>query len=286
MVLTKEIIGKINEFVYQKPRSIEEIAKHINVNWRTANRYVDRITKEEGTISTKVFRGGTRGALKIVFWNNIEKFHASEIQERLFNQIISSKGKKDFSPSEIFQFVEKDKKKMRVMNENEYNSVSNSKDFVNRLRNAERQVLFFSGNLTFSNIAYHDKNIRNVLEELGRKKVTSKILTRVELAGIKNIQDVLSINKRIGHDAIEVRHCYQPLRATIIDGKEASFKEVLDPQEYAKDELKSRLYVLYHIYDEGWIEWLQKVFWHLFRSSIDAKKRMEELELFMSKESA
>lgn len=280
MVLTKEIIGKINEFVYQKPRSIDEIAKHINVNWRTANRYVDRISKEEGTISTKLFRGGTRGALKVVFWNNIEKLHASEIQERLFNQIISGKHKKDFSPSEIFQFVDKGKKKMRVMNENEYNSAPNSKDFVDRLRGAERQILFFSGNLTFSNIAYHDENIRNILEELGKKKVSSKILTRVELAGIKNIQDVLSINKRIGHDSIEVRHCYQPLRATIIDNKEASFKEVLDPQEYAKDELKSKLYVLYHIYDEEWIEWLQKVFWHLFRRSIDAQKRMEELELF------
>ena len=283
MVLTKEIVAKINEFVYQKPRSIDEIAKHISVNWRTANRYVDKISKDEGTISTKVFRGGTRGALKIVFWNNMEKFHASEIQERLFNQIISGKHKKDFSPSEIFQFVDKDKKKMKVMNEKEYNSVSNSKDFVDRLRNAERQILFFSGNLTFSNVAYHDKSIRDILEELGKKKVSSKILTRVELAGINNIQDVLSLNKRIGHDAIEIRHCYQPLRATIIDSKEATFKEVLDPQEYAKDELKSKLYILYYIYDEAWIEWLQKVFWHLFRRSIDAKKRIEELEVFSPK---
>lgn len=280
MVLTKEITGKINEFVYKKPRSIDEIAKHIKVNWRTANRYVDRISKEEGTISTKVFRGGTRGALKVVFWNNIEKFHVSDIQERLFNQIISGKNKKDFSPSEIFQFVEKDKKKMIVMNESEYNSVSNSKEFVDRLRNAERQILFFSGNLTFSNVAYHDKNIRDILEELGKRKISSKILTRVELAGINNIQDVLSINKRIGHNAVEIRHCYQPLRTTIIDNKEATFKEVLDPQEYAKDELKSKLYILYYIYDEEWIEWLQKVFWHLFRRSIDADKRMEELELF------
>jgi len=280
MVLTKETIGKINEFVYQKPRSIDEIAKHISVNWRTANRYVDRISKEEGTISTKVFRGGTRGALKIVFWNNVERFHASEIQERLFNQIISGKDKKDFSPSEIYQFVDKNKKKMRVMNENEYNSLTNTKDFIDRMRKAERQILFFSGNLTFSNVLYHDQRIRDILEELGRKKISSKILTRVELAGIKNIQDVLSINKRIGYDAVEVRHCYQPLRVTIIDNKEASFKEVLNPEEYAKDELKSRLYVIYHIYDEEWVEWLQKVFWHLFRRSIDANKRIEELELF------
>ena len=67
-MLTKDIIQKINEFVYAKPRSVDEIAKLINVNWRTANRYVEKIAVEEGTISAKVFREGTPGALKVVFW--------------------------------------------------------------------------------------------------------------------------------------------------------------------------------------------------------------------------
>ncbi|MFH0929281.1 MAG: hypothetical protein V1818_02910 [Candidatus Aenigmatarchaeota archaeon] len=279
MVLTKEMTKKINDFVYLKPRSIDEIAKNIKVNWRTADRYVEKISKELGTISTKVFRGGTRGALKVVFWNNSENFNSSEIRERLFNQIVFGKQKKDFSPSEIVQFVDKDKKIIKVMTENEYNSTSNSKDFADRLKSAEKQILFFSGNLTFSNTKNHDKRIRDIIEELGRKKVSTKILSRVELAGLDTIQDVLSINSRIGYDAVEMRHCYQPLRATIIDSKEASFKEVLDPEDYAKDEMKHKLYVVYHIYDEEWIEWLQKVFWHLFRGSIDAKKRIEELEL-------
>lgn len=281
MVLTKEITGKINEFVYTKPRSINEIAKFINVNWRTANRYVEKISKEEGTISTKVFREGTPGALKVVFWSNIEKLHASEVQERLFKRIEFGNVREDFSPTEIFQFVDKNKKKLKIMNRKQYNSPSNFKDFVDRLKRAERQILFFSGNLTFSNMAWHDKKIRDILEELGRVKISSKILARVELAGIKNIQNVLSINKRIGFDAVEVRHCYQPLRTTIIDDKEVVFKEVLDPKNYPKSELKHKLYILYYIYDENWIEWLQKVFWRLFRGSIDAKKRMEELKLFM-----
>jgi uncharacterized protein YfkK (UPF0435 family) len=280
-MLNKELIQKINEFVYTKPRSIHEIAKFIKVNWRTANRYIEKMSKEEGMVSTTVFREGTPGALKVVFWNNIEKLHASEVQERLFKQIEFLKKKEDFSPSEIFQFVDKNKKKIRIMNEKQYNSPSNFKDFVDRLKEAERQILFFSGNLTFSNLAYHDKTIRNILEELGKEKISSKILTRVELAGIKNIEDVLSINKRIGYDAIEIRHCYQPLRTTIIDDKEAAFKEVLDPKNYAKGELKHKMYILYYIYDENWIEWLQKIFWHFFRSSIDAKKRIEELKLFM-----
>jgi hypothetical protein len=278
-MLSKEIISKINEFVYTKPRTVQEVAKLINVNWRTANRYIEKISKEEGTLSTTVFREGSPGALKIVFWNNIEKLHASEIQERLFKQIEFGKNREDFSPSEIFQFIDKNKKKLRIMNERQYNSVSNFKDFVDRLERTKRQILFFSGNLTFSNLAYHDKKIRDVLEELGKEKISSKILTRVEFAGIENIENVLSINKRIGYDAVEIRHCYQPLRTTIIDNKEAVFKEVLYPKDYAKGELKRRLYILYYIYDEDWIEWLQKVFWHLFRSSIDARRRIEELKL-------
>jgi len=281
MVLTKDITKKINEFVYTKPRNIHEIAKHIKVNWRTANRYIEKISKEEGIISTRIFREGTPGALKIVFWSNIEKLHASEIQERLFKRIESGQTRIDFSPSEIFQFVDKNKKKMRTMSEKQYYSAFSFKEFINRIKLSERQILFFSGNLTFSNIGYGKNKVIKVLEELAKKKISLKILTRVERAGIENIKNVLSINKRIGHDVVEIRHCYQPLRANITDDKVAVFKEVLDPKDYAKGELKRKLYILYYIYDENWIEWLQKVFWHLFRSSIDARKRMEELKLLM-----
>lgn len=167
------------------------------------------------------------------------------------------------------------------MDEKQYNSLSNIKDFISVLKGANRQILFFSGNLTFINYAYHDKKIQNILEEIGREKIASKILTRVELAGIKNIENVLSMNKRMGVDVVEIRHCYQPLRATIVDDKVAMFKEVLDPSKYAKGELKQKLHIFYYLYDEDWIEWLQKIFWYLFRNSIDAKKRIEELKLFV-----
>ena len=280
-MLTKENIQKINEFVYPKPRSINEIAKHINVNWRTANRYIEKISKELGTISTRVFRGGTRGALKIVFWNNVEKLHASETQERLFKHIELGKTKEDFSPSEIFQFVDQKKKKLEMINRNQYYSASHFKKFMSELREAKRQILFFSGNLTFTNLSDQNKRILNVLEELAEKKISLKFLTRVELAGIENIQNVISINKKIGYDVIEIRHSSQPLRANIIDSKFAVLRESLDPKDYSKDELKEKMYILYYIYDEGWIEWLQKTFWHLFRVSIDAKKRMEELKLLI-----
>jgi hypothetical protein len=92
---------------------------------------------------------------------------------------------------------------------------------------------------------------------------------------------MLAINKRVGWDAIEIRHCYQPLRATITDNEVAVLREILNPEIYQKGELKEKLYVLYYIYDKDWIEWMQRIFWHLFRSAIDAKKRMEELKLIM-----
>lgn len=278
-MLTKEIIEKINEFVYTKPRSINDIARLLKVNWRTADRYVEKISKEEGTISTSVFRAGTPGALKIVFWNNVERISSSEVQERLFRQIEQGRKRDDFSASEIFQFVSRKKKKIKIMSQEEYYSGDNIKDFMENLKRAKRQVLFFSGNLTFINNSFKGNTMKDVLEDLGREKVSLKILTRVELAGLENIEDVLSINKRIGKDAVEIRHCYHPLRSTIIDDKVAVMKEVLDPKNYAKGELKQKLYVLYYIYDEEWISWLQKTFWHLFKSSIDAKKRIEELKL-------
>jgi hypothetical protein len=280
-MLTKEVIRKINEFVYQKPRSIQEIANLLKVNWRTADRWVRKIESEEGTISTRVFREGTPGALKIVFWNPMEKFHASEVQERLLKIIEVGRFKQDFSPSEIFQFVDKRKKKLKVMTEKEYYSDSNFKDFINRLKRAKRQNLFFSGNLTFINYSYEGITALKVIEKLAERKVASKALTRVEWAGIDNIRKALAINKRVGWDAIEIRHCYQPLRATLTDNKMAVLRETLNPENYQKGELKEKLYILYYIYDKDWIEWLQRIFWHLFRSSIDAKKRMEELKLIM-----
>lgn len=57
---------RISDFVYQKPRTVQEIAQFLRVNWRTADRYVEKIAWEEGTLATRTFREGTRGALKVV----------------------------------------------------------------------------------------------------------------------------------------------------------------------------------------------------------------------------
>ena len=277
-MLNTELVKKIQEFVYQKPRTVQEIAQLIRKNWRTADRYVERIIDEYGTLSIRTFREGTRGALKIVFWQELEKLNATEFQERLFKQIESGRKKEDFSPSEIYQYVGKDKKEAAILLEDEYSSKKNFEDFEKLLREAKSSIMFFSGNLTFSNMNYHDKKILQVIEELAKKGISTKILTRVEIAGIENIKNILAINNKIGKNMIEIRHCFQPLRATLIDNKIAVFKEIKDPKQYSKDELKQKINILYYIYDKEWNEWLQKIFWNLFRSSISAEKRVEDIE--------
>ena len=277
-MLDSKIIKKINEFVYKKPRTVQEIALLLNKNWRTANRYIEQIIKEQGTLSIRTFREGTRGALKVVYWNNIEQIHSTEFQQRLFEQIRSSKNKADFSPSEIYQYVDPKQKSAKILTNKQYTSKENFENYMNLLKSAESQILFFSGNLTWSNMGHHDMKIRSVVEELADKNIPSKILTRVEIPGLDSIKNILTINDRTGKNMIEVRHCFQPLRATIIDNKVAVFKEIQDPKDYASDELKEKITILYSIYDKDWIEWLQKVFWNLFRVSMSAKRRVKDIE--------
>ncbi|MBD3263257.1 hypothetical protein GF374_02670 [Candidatus Woesearchaeota archaeon] len=277
-MLNAKITKKINDSVYQKPRTIQEISHLIKKSWRTASRYVQQISKEHGTISVRTFRKGTRGALKIAYWNNIERIHSTEFRRHLFEQIRSGKNKADFSPSEIYQYVDEKNKAAKILTDEQYTSKENFEDYMNLLRSAESQVLFFSGNLTWSNMGHHDIKIRSIVEELAEKNIPSKILTRVEIPGLASIKNILAINTRLGKKGIRVRHCFQPLRATIVDNKVAVFKETQDPENYKGDELKEKITIIYYIYDKEWIEWLQKVFWNLYRVSISANKRIKDIE--------
>lgn len=276
-MLDTKTIKQINDFVYVKPRTMQEIAHLLQKNWRTANSYVEKIEKETGSISTRTFREGTRGALKIVYWNNVEKIHSSEFQEKLFRKIEAGKKTEDFSPFDIYQYVDENKRNVSSeMVDDE--SKTRIQDFVNALRSAQSQVLFFSGNASFINLPYGKKKIIDLIEELAKNKISIKVLTRIELPGLDNIKELTAINDRIGKEAIEIRHCEQPLRVTIIDNKLARLKEIKLPDKYKEGELKKKTFIFYEIYDEEWIEWLQKVFWNLFRTAIPAKKRLDGLK--------
>src|SRR3989338_502632 len=107
-------IKKIEDFVCQKPRSVQELAVHLGKNWRTVDRYIEEIQKNFGTISTRVFREGTRGALKIVYWSSVDKISSSVFQEKLEEEITRARKKEDFSAFDIFQHISDKNKSAHV----------------------------------------------------------------------------------------------------------------------------------------------------------------------------
>lgn len=271
MVVQKEIKDAILRLIQQKPRTVQEIAETIDKNWRTADRYVEIIAQETGLIATRIFREGSRGALKVVYWNSLERAKGSAYQERLLQKIVQGKRKEDFSPLDIYQFVEPDNRK--AFAETTEFSQQQQIRFDYLLSQAQQQILFFSGNLSWVELG---PNIHRVLEELAKRKVRIKVLTRVDITSQKNTEEMLSLNQRIGWDAIEIRHCEQPLRAIIVDERFASIKEVMSPL-YCR-ELKEKTFLFYLIEDQEWTGWLQKVFWNFWGQSIDARERIKTLE--------
>ncbi len=272
-MLTTEIIKKINDFVYVKPRTVEEIAGHIGKNWRTANRYAERIVEQQGTISMRTFREGTRGALKIVFWSNIERIHATSFQEKLFGKIEAGRKKEDFSPFDIYQHVDAGKKSAFMEEQIDESATAINKDIPDLLRGTERQVLLFSGSLSWANLKQGNFKTIDLFEELAKRNIPINVIANVDLASMNNVKKFLAINERIGKQVIEVRHRDQPIRAVVIDTKLARFKEIRKPSDKRK-----KTFIFYGIYDIEWIEWVQKIFWNMFSTAIPAEKRIKELE--------
>ena len=276
-LLDSKIVKKIVDFVHVKPRTVQEVSQYLNINWRTADRYIEKIAEETGSIETRTFREGTRGALKIVFFNNPERIASSEFQERLLEKILAGRKKEDFSPLDLYQFV--DAKKRRAFLETqtaEYAKIE--QDVISLFRAAKEEIIIFSGNLSWANVMQGKQRVLDVLEDVAASGVAVRVVSRVDLASLKNLSLVNDINLRLGRDAIEVRHCDQPLRCVIIDGKQARLKEIKDPLTYKSGELSEKTYVFYDILDEEWVAWLKKVFWVMFRSAIPAKKRLDTLE--------
>ncbi|MBI4144748.1 hypothetical protein HY493_00910 [Candidatus Woesearchaeota archaeon] len=274
-MLDKTAEKRILEFVHQQPRTVQEVAHLIQRNWRTADSYVEKIVKESGAISTRTFRGGTRGALKIVFWNNIERINSTEFQERLFKRIEHGKRKEDFSPFELYNYIDP---KMRKAWNGKYSERGMTKQHLPELlASAKRQVLIFTGNCSFINLTEDRQSLLSVFQQLAERGVGIKVLSRVDLAAVKNLQKFLSINYGLGKDVVEVKHCEQPLRGFIIDDEVVRLKEELDPVRYRSAELDGHTILLYEFSDPDWVKWLQNVFWNLFRSSLSGQKRLEDL---------
>ena len=276
-MLTKEFEKKILQYVHAQPRSVQEIAKYIQKNWRTADSYVQKIITESGMLAVRTFRDGTRGALKIVYWNNKDSIHSTEFQERLFKRIELGRRKKDFSPLDIYNYISEDKRSAKTGKYTIGNELFNQ-DLAAFIRSAKKQLLVFSGNCSFVNLQENGKPILNTLQELAEKDVDIKILTRVDFASLGNLQKLLSINHSMGREAIEVKHCEQPLRGFLIDDVALRLKEEINPEEYKHGELPEDIRViLYDIRDKEWVKWTKDIFFTLFRTSIDGQKRIKDL---------
>jgi len=142
-MLDTKTVKQIEDFVYSQPRSIQEIALNISKNWRTADRYVSEIEKEFGTLSTKVFRGGTRGALKIIYWASVEKASSSVFQEQLEEQLLNGKSKYDFAGFDIFQHVPDKKKTAWIKKGKDEADAGRLKEFEDILLQAKKQIVSF-----------------------------------------------------------------------------------------------------------------------------------------------
>jgi len=232
-----------------------------------------------GTLETKTFRQGTRGALKIVYWSSFTNKKDTVFQKILQEQLERSTNKEDFSAFDIFQHVPKEAKSVNI-NKEEKEERTDLTNLVNILRQTKKQLLILSGNLSWINLKNKEADIFKILKELVEKNISIKALCRVDLTGINNINRLLSLNYSGGKELVEIRHTEQPLRALIIDNKLLSIKEIKEPTGRI-NELNQKIFIFYLIYDKAWIEWMSKIFWNTYSKSIDSNKRLEEMKFLI-----
>jgi DNA-binding transcriptional ArsR family regulator len=280
-MLNNATIQKIEKFVSQYPRSVQEIAEHLNKNWRTADRYIKEIEEEAGTISTRTFREGTRGALKIVYLLNPDKISSSKFQEELEERILRLRRKEEFSAFDIFQYVP-EKNKLAIVEDEISEESTNLQELISILDSTEKELKLFSGNLSWINLKKGKIDLFQTLEKLVKKGIRVKVLCRVDLDGVENIKKVLQLNTKYGKELIEIRHREHPIRAFVIDNKSIRLKEIKSPTGKIK-ELDKKKFIFYTIRDKEWTEWLSKIFLKMFNTSIGSDKRIEELNKLLKK---
>jgi len=277
MVLDNKTIESIKSLVYQKPRSMNDIAKAIGKNWRTANRYVEDIMLKTGTIKTITFREGTRGALKIVYWNNTEKIYSSDVQEKLFKQIELGVEKSDFSPFEIYQYVDAEDRKAyyeEIVNEKNYNY--NIQTLAPLFESAEKEINIFAGNLAFIHLKHKNKKILDYLKDCIDRNVIIKIITNINIVDLENVEKVLALNAGLKEPLIEIRHEIVPIRAYVFDDTIIKFGEVTRGQQKT-GQVQTTVAIYYEVRDSNWIDWMKKLFWKKFQNAIRSNLRIDNL---------
>jgi len=274
-MLDQKTIQDIEKFVGIEPRSINEIAEKLNKNWRTVDRYLKQIEEDNGTILTKTFRGGTRGALKVAYMASPDKISNTSFQLELEKKIMRSRRKEEFSTFDIFQFVP-DKNKQAIIEDEITEASTNLRELIQILRSTKKELKLFSGNLSWINLKKGKIDLFEELEELVKRGVKVKVLCRVDFEGYENIKRAMQLNYKYGKELIEIRHREHPIRAFVIDNKIIRLKEIKEPTGKIK-ELDYKRFIFYTIKDKEWTEWISRIFNKLYNSSIGSEQRLLEL---------
>ncbi|MDO8625282.1 MAG: hypothetical protein Q7R47_04320 [Candidatus Diapherotrites archaeon] len=262
----------IIERVQQRPHTVSELSVALGVSWKTADRYVDTLCREEGLIGAHTFRSGTRGALKIVFWN-APSTGRSVTHDRIFRSLESGKRKEDFSPLDIFQYVSVDYKKLDLLTDSHTSSELFAR-FIEPISKAQNQVLVFSGNLSW---LAADEKASGIIKELFHRKVRVKILSRVEIPSMRNLETAYRIAGAGNDGLLEIRHMEQPLRGFVIDDSRVLLRETKEPGSYKPGELEGPMTVVYALWEPKWVAFCQKIFWQYWKDGFDAQKRLQNL---------
>ncbi len=284
LLLSQSEIDKIISFVKKEPRTVQDVSKLINRSWVTTDSYLRKLSLDSGLIGVKTFRPGTPGALKIVYFNNNDFFSGDDLQESFLQQILIGRFKHDFDFFEIFQFIDDSKKKVFVQNKSSNALFNHSRNrsiekVIPFLRRTKHSLSVFSGNLSFFNFFEDGESMSDLFEELLKRGVRIKILCRLTVTSLNNINSIDFLIKKYS-GLIQIRHVFQPLRGFIVDDVVARFKNDEVINNFHESGFDENIEIFYELYDNHWISWLQRVFWVLWRKSIDYSVRAKQLDKF------
>lgn len=271
-MLSKSDSEKILQFVKREPCLIQDLSRHLDKSWVTTESYVEKVAKDTGLVRMKTFRSGTKGAIKVVYWNYTESMQSDEIRSKLFERIKSSYAKEDFDPLEAYQHVPHGKGRVlvEIFDSATFASKKSLIDFFDRV---EKELLVFSGNLSFLRYPEIKQSFFNLL----KRGVQVKLLCRIDIGTLENLKNIEDLLNRFPQQ-FEVRHSRQPIRGFVVDGKTVRLKEERTPADFKEKEISKNIRVLYEVYDSDWVSWFQNVFWYLYRTSANYTERLAALE--------
>lgn len=270
MSLSQDKINKVKSLVVERPHTTQEIASHLGVSYRTVNRYVDELIKLIPNIRVHTFRGGVRGGLKVVFWKSTEPVYESKPKQEILKKLMSHADKYEFSPFDVYQYVDPEHREAFWVGKKELYTSRGNEDINQLLLQTKQEYLSFSGNFSWVRTKEKKRRVIDTLKQLVKKKVSVRMLGRIDFQSAENVELLYEINRSLGFNAIDIRHIHQPLRGAIMDDHTLRLVEYISKKPPQK-------VIFYKITDREWVNFFRDVFWQYYERSIPAKKRFEDI---------